>query len=370
MNVLLGSHPTTAAIELTVVIPSFDERENVGPLLERLEAALDGVEWEAVWVDDDSMDGTAAKVRELARLNRRVRCLQRIGRRGLSTAVVEGMLTSSAPFLAVIDADLQHDERLLPEMLAILRRGEHDIVVGSRYAGGGGVGNWNERRASASRLATRLSRLVISSELADPMSGFFMITRPAFEATVRRLSGQGFKILLDLFASTPRPFRFKELPYTFRNRMYGESKLDALVMWEYLMLLLDKLLGGVVPVRFVLFGVVGSTGVLVHLIALRLSLVLLSFPAAQAVATVVAMTGNFILNNVLTYRDRRLRGWRFLRGLLSFYAVCGLGALAGVGVASAAFARNYNWWVSGLAGAAIGVVWNYVVSSLVTWGRK
>jgi dolichol-phosphate mannosyltransferase len=202
------------------------------------------------------------------------------------------------------------------------------------------------------------------------MSGFFMLTRPAFDAAVRRLSGQGFKILLDILASAPWPYRVKELPYTFRNRLHGESKLDSLVMWEYLMLLLDKMTRGVVPTRFVLFACVGTLGLFVHLATLRLGLLAFGFTTAQSIAAGVAMTGNFTLNNVLTYRDKRLRGRKFLKGLMSFYAICGMGAVAGVGVASAVFAQKYAWWVSGLSGAAVGVVWNYTVSSIFTWGRK
>ena len=359
----------TSAIELAVIVPSFNEYDNVEPMIQRLGTALSGIEWEVIYVDDDSPDGTATKVRELAQVNRRVRCVQRIGRRGLSTAVIEGILASSATYFAVIDADLQHDERLLPKMLGILSGGAVDIVVGSRYVAGGGIGEWQKDRAVMSRFATRLARLVLTADLSDPMSGFFMLTRPAFESAVRRLSGQGFKILLDLFASTPTPYRFKELPYVFGQRLHGESKLDTFVMWEYLMLLLEKLIGQFVPVRFVLFAAVGASGVIVHLATLRLSLTVVEFPIAQTIATLVAMTSNFLLNNILTYRDKRLHGTRLVTGLLSFYAVCGIGAVANVGIASAAFAHNYAWWVSGLAGAAVGVVWNYAVSSVFTWRK-
>jgi dolichol-phosphate mannosyltransferase len=306
----------------------------------------------------------------LARDHPRVRCLHRIGRRGLATAVIEGMLASSAPYLAVIDADLQHDVRLLPRMLATLKQEELDIVVGSRHLAGGGMGNWDHRRVAISAVAARLARLVVAADLSDPMSGFFVLSRPAFEGAVRRLSGQGFKILLDLFASTPIAFRFKEVPYVFAQRQHGESKLDSFVIWEYLMLLADKLVGDYVPARFISFAAIGGLGVGVHFAALYLGLKLVSFPVAQAVATVVAMTSNFALNNLLTYRDRRLSGRRFVTGLLSFYGVCGLGAVANVGIASAAFADHYTWWVSGLAGAAVGVVWNYAVSSVLTWKRK
>ena len=356
--------------ELTIVVPTFNERDNVELLIARLDAALRGIEWEVLYVDDDSPDGTAAKVRELAQTDPRIRCLQRIGRRGLSTAVIEGMLASSAPYLAVIDADLQHDESLLPQMLAAIKAEDLDVVIGSRHVAGGGVGDWDRRRVTISGFAARLARLIIAAELTDPMSGFFMLSRPAFERAVRRLSGQGFKILLDLFASTPVAYRFKEIPYVFSQRQHGESKLDSLAIWEYLMLLLDKLFGRYVPVRFLSFAAIGGSGVVVHFLTLYFALKAVEFPVAQALATVVAMTSNFVLNNMLTYRDRRLVGRRFLTGLGSFYAVCSLGAVANVGIASAAFAHHYTWWLSGLAGAAVGVVWNYAVSSIFTWRRK
>jgi dolichol-phosphate mannosyltransferase len=218
----------------------------------------------------------------------------------LSTAVIEGMLASTAPYLAVIDADLQHDEKLLPQMLAALKSDDLDIVIGSRYVLGGAIGTWDKRRAGMSAIATRLARLVVSAQIADPMSGFFMLHRPAFERAMRQLSGHGFKILLDLFASTPTPYRFKELPYVFGERLRGESKLDGLVVWEHLMLLLSKQIGRWVPVRFALFTVVGGTGIIVHLATLRLALISLSFPLAQTAATISAMTSNFLLNNILT----------------------------------------------------------------------
>ncbi len=368
--VALASPPAKSGIELTVVAPTFNEQDNVEILVARLDAALGGIEWEVVFVDDDLPDGTADRVRALARNDPRVRCLQRIGRRGLATAVIEGMLASSAPYLAVIDADLQHDETVLPQMLASIKAEDLDIVIGSRHAAGGSIGDWDRRRATISNVAAWLARLVVAADLTDPMSGFFMMARPAFERSVRRLSGQGFKILLDLFASTPVAFRFREVPYVFGQRQHGESKLDSFVVWEYLMLLTDKLVGRFVPARFIFFAVIGGLGVVVHFTTLYLGLKLVAFPAAQAIATFVAMTSNFVLNNMLTYRDRRLSGWRFVTGLVSFYAVCSLGAVANVGIASAAFAEHYTWWAAGLAGVAVGVVWNYAVSSVFTWRRK
>ena len=363
----------TAAIpELAIVIPTLNERENVPAILDLLATALAGIAWEVIFVDDDSRDGTASVVRDIARYDIHVRCVQRIGRRGLSTACIEGALASAAPYIAVMDADLQHDERLLPRMLQTLRSGAYDLAVGSRYVEGGGATGLTGRRIGLSTLATRLSRIVCKAEIADPMSGFFMMRRDFFEDAVRRLSGQGFKILLDLLASSPRPVRLIELPYEFRPRRFGESKLDTLVAWEFGMLIADKLVGHLIPVRFALFAFIGLLGLFIHLIVLGLSLRAagLGFTAAQTAATLVAMTSNFFLNNLFTYRDQRLKGWRALRGLLSFYAICGLGAVANVGIASYAFAQDQVWWLAGIAGVAVGSVWNYAVSSVFTWRRR
>lgn len=358
-----------AAPELTIVIPVLNEADNVAPLVERLTRALAGIRWEAIFVDDDSPDGTADVVRALARLQSNIRCVQRLGRRGLASACIDGILSSAAPYIAVMDGDLQHDEMLLPQMLAKIRAERLDVVVASRYTDAGSVGDWQRSRVVISDVAGRLSRLVVKADLTDPMSGFFMVERNAFAAAMRSLTGQGFKILLDLFASSPRPLAFAEVPLSFRQRLHGESKLDTLVAWEYLMLVLQKLVGPAVPVRFLLFSLIGALGVGTHLLTLWFGthMLAIAFPLAQAVATVVAMTGNFLLNNLFTYRDRRLRGRRLVTGLISFYAVCGAGGAANVGVAAYVAGGHHSWWLAGLAGAAVSVVWNYAMSSIFTW---
>ncbi len=363
----------TGVAELTVIIPTLNESGNVAPLIERLERVLVGISWEATFVDDDSLDGTREAIRALARRDPRVRVLHRIGRRGLASAYIEGALASSAPYIAVLDADRQHDERLIPEMLRLLRSEPLDIVIGSRYTAGGGLGSLSASRVRISDFATKLSRRILRADIADPMSGFFMIRREAFDSAVRNLSGIGFKILMDLFASSPQPLRFKELAYEFRTRVYGDSKLDTLVVWEYVMLVGDKLVGHIIPVRFLSFALVGGIGLVIHLSVLWTSLRLLGFPfeLSQAAATLIAMVCNFSLNNVLTYRDLRLRGWAFLRGLLSFFLVCAAGAVANVGVGTVLFDQiALPWWAAGVAGAVVGAVWNYAVSGVFTWRRR
>jgi dolichol-phosphate mannosyltransferase len=356
-------------VELSVIVPTFNESGNVAELVHRLETALAGIRWEVIFVDDDSPDGTADEVRSLAQMKSTVRCIHRIGRRGLSRAVIEGMLASSAPYLAVMDADLQHDESILPRMIETLRERSLDVVVGSRYCMGGGIGAWDAKRAAMSRFATNLSRMIVKADLSDPMSGYFVIRREVLDCVVRRLSGEGYKILLDVFASSPVPLKFAEVPYTFRERKHGESKLDSAVVWEYLMLIVDKKIGHIVPARFALFSLVGLSGVLVHFAVLSalFKVAVLSFVVSQTAATFVAMTTNFFLNNFLTYRDRRLRGIRLFGGLLSFYLICSIGVIGNVGVARFVFEHEHGWILAGLAGVVVGVVWNYVASAMFTW---
>lgn len=369
-----ASVPTAAPVppaELTIVVPTFNERGNVERLVQLLDACLVGIAWEVIVVDDDSPDGTAALVRTLGRRDGRIRCLQRLGRRGLSSACIEGMLASTAPFVAVMDADLQHDETLLPRMLDILRGGDADLVVGSRYIGTTEVPGWNERRRLISRAATRLGRQALHVELSDPMSGFFMLRREALERSVRQLSGIGFKLLLDIVVSAEMPLRVRELPYRFRPRNVGESKLDARVGIDFILMLIDKLIGVLIPPRFVLFGFVGGLGLFVHLAVLWLVFRFLdeSFVAGQTAATLTAMTFNYALNNELTYRDRRLRGRDWLRGLLVFVLACSIGAAANVGVAAQLYVGHTPWFLSAIAGVVVGAVWNYAVTALYVWKR-
>jgi dolichol-phosphate mannosyltransferase len=360
-------------IELAIVIPTFNERENIRPLLLRLEAALSGIGWEVIFVDDDSPDGTADLVRHEARQNAKVRVLHRIGRRGLASACVEGVLSSSTSYFAIMDADMQHDEKLLPRMLERLKEEGLDVVIGSRYVEGGSVAGWNDKRRLVSRVSGRAARLVMkNARLEDPMSGFFIMRREVFDRVVHNLSQLGFKILLDLFASAPQPLRFAELPYHFREREHGESKLDSMAAWEYGMLLADKLFGRFMPPRLLLFGAIGGLGLLVHMAVLAVALTAgLAFAIAQTIAVFTAMTFNFTLNNLITYRDQRLQGLAWLQGIISFYLICSIGAVANVGIATLIYHEDSVWWLAGLAGALVGAVWNYVLTAFYTWkGRQ
>jgi dolichol-phosphate mannosyltransferase len=357
---------------LSVVVPTFNERDNVTALYRKLETTLRDVAWEVVFVDDNSPDGTWDVVRALARRDSRVRCVRRIGRRGLSGACIEGILASSAPFAAVMDADLQHDETQLPKMLALLQSGEAELVIGSRYIEGGSADSFNRQRAGASALATEVAKRVLGVRVADPMSGFFMIRRDRFEQLAPQLSVQGFKILLDVIATAHGELRAVEVPYTFGARLHGESKLDSMVALDFLGLVLAKFTHDVISLRFLLFAMVGGIGLFVHLGTLFVALRILEFPfpEAQAAGAFIAMTSNFILNNFLTYRDQRLKGFAILRGLLAFYLVCSVGLFANVGVAFSVYDQEPIWWLAGAAGALMGVVWNYAMSGLFVWRKR
>jgi len=204
------------------------------------------------------------------------------------------------------------------------------------------------------------------------MSGFFAIRRDILLEAAPRLSSVGYKILLDLVASAPRPLRVAEVGYTFGVRHSGTSKLDQMVALEYLELLLDKTVGRFVPVKLIQFGAVGMIGVAVHLLLLDALLTFAGAPFAwaQAGAVIGAMTFNFALNNRFTYRDRQLKGWAWVTGLLSFWLVCSFGAVANVGIGALVYAQLPQWWVAGIAGAVVGSVWNYVASGWLTWARR
>lgn len=359
----------TGVPELSIVVPTFNESGNVVPFVKNIGRILEDQDWEIIFVDDDSPDGTYDVAKNLARTDTRIRCIRRIGRRGLSTAVIEGILSSSSKYVAVMDGDLQHDESLLPDMLRELESDRADVVIASRYIGDGHAQGLDGRRRHAkSKLGNWLARQLLKVTITDPMSGFFMMPRVVFENNVRSLSGEGFKVLLDFLTSTNQSLRVIELPIAFRERHSGESKLETSVEIAFAKMLLDKTIGRFIPTRFLMFMLVGGSGVFIHLAVLKLAISSGGpFALSQGLAAVSAMTSNFLLNNAITYADRRLRGWSLVRGMLSFFAICSVGLLGNVGVANALFSQQTSWWLSGLVGAVVGAVWNYSASAVYTW---
>lgn len=368
-------------LDLAIILPTLNERGNLAPLVERIESALGEQGWEVLIVDDDSKDGTADEARAIALNDARVRVIQRIGRRGLASAAIEGFCATAAPFVAVMDADHQHDPELLPKMLADLQSGDVDICVASRFASGASTDDWAEpEREKLSGMANTMARRLTGVELTDPMSGYFMLPTATARALVPRLSGIGFKILLDLLATAPRtlgaPMKVREFPLNFAARREGVSKLDRAIAFDFLAGLYDKTLGRIIPTRFALFGTVGALGVIVHMAVLASVLLVLEesftrpFSLAQSIAVLTAMSFNFWLNNWLTYRDKRLIGLgAVLRGWVGFCVTCAVGGFANVAVATLLEANGVFWAFAALCGILIGSVWNFALSSRFVWGR-
>lgn len=371
----------TRPLQLAVVLPTLNERANLHPLVERLDAALAGIAWEAIIVDDNSPDGTADEARAISLRDPRIRVIQRINRRGLASAAIEGMLATAAPIVAVMDADHQHDPRLLPDMLAALEGGECDIAVASRFAEGASTEAWGRPdRVKASGIANALARKLTGVQLSDPMSGYFMLRAATLRADAHRLSGVGFKILLDILATVDAPLRVREFPLSFAARAAGESKLDRTIVFEFLVGLYDRWLGRIVPTRFALFGTIGAAGVLVHMSVLAVFLTIFggtfkghlisAFELGQTTAALVAMTFNFVLNNALTYADKRLTGFLpLLRGWAKFGLTCSVGLLANVGVAAVLVRFGVHEYPAAITGIVVGSVWNFALSSKFVWGR-
>lgn len=359
--------------QVAIIVPVLNEADNIEPFVEELSRSLSNYDWEVIFVDDTSNDGTQEAIGRLAAAKSNVRLLQRFGRHGLASACIEGMCSTCAPFLAVMDADLQHDPALLPGMASILESKRYNLVIGSRYMQGSDTGEWSKCRKRCSRAATLASQFVLGrKEIADPMSGYFMVDRELFLANVQGLCGKGFELLLDLLSTAKNSVRPVELPYCFRTRVRGTSKLCVSVVLEFLILLLDKTFGRLIPYRFLLFVMMGSAGAVFHLLILGLLLyrIGVGFAIAQGTASSVAMVVNFALNNMFTHPNRKLVGISFLKGFSMFMLVCAIGVFANIQVANYFFEQGIVWWLCGLLGALIGAVWNYAVTSTLVWRRR
>jgi dolichol-phosphate mannosyltransferase len=345
--------PITAAMEepramsglcIAVPITRADAAARVG-------ARLGGVtDWEVILVDDAPGDVPAT--------DPRVRRIARVGRNGLTQTCLVAMLASGARHVALADAEA-FDPPLLAAMLDQLRNGGADLVVATRRRASGGA-----LRHAVRTILSTVTRWALSTDMGDPASGVFMIRRDALEKLAPSLSPLGHQVLLDLVATARGRLRIAELPAAEDGARRSELRLAV----ELLALMLAKLTGDAVSIRFLLFCFVGLSGVAVHLALLDLVLLLgARFVVAQTAATIGAMIWNFSLNNIITYGDRRLTGWAYVTGLIRFMVICGIGAVSNIGVATFIYAQDSTWWIAGLGGAVMGAVWNYAVSAVFVW---
>lgn len=354
---------------VSLVICTLDESASIAAVLDQASKGLEGLNHEIIVVDDSADDRTAAVVLECARRDPRIRLLRRTGVRGLASACIAGWDIARGDILGVMDGDGQHDATLLARMVDTLSQDGADIVVASRFRADTELGLSGFRRL-LSVCGVGLSRGVVGSGCSDPLAGFFFQTRAWFEAARPSLTGIGFKILVDILACGGREPRVAELSTKLGTRIGGVSKLDLRISLELVAQLVATATRGLVPARFVMFGCVGATGLLVHMAMLMLlrSTGLSPFWLAQAVATMVAMASNFTLNNLVTFRDLRLRGLAWWSGLARFIAACASGALISETVAVAASQFQTNWLLAGALGACTAAVWNYWSASRAAWG--
>ena len=360
---------------LSLILPTFNEAENLPVLLPKLEEVLKNIPHEIIIVDDDSPDGTSRIAKELAEHISDLHVIRRIGRRGLSSAVVEGFLAAKGDVLAVMDADGQHDLTLIPKLYDAVHGGGN-VAIGSRYVEGGSVGKWDERRYMLSRIATGMAVRLCKVEVRDPMSGFFALDRRTFEATLPRLNPKGFKILLDFLVHVPKGTTAKEIPFTFGTRLHGESKLSRRVQIEFLEYLYDVTFGKYIPLTFVKYCIVGTLGIVVHVSMYELlssifrdasGLSLYGFSLSVIGAIETAIIFNFLLNNVWTFAHIKLKGFKMLQGFITFNLACAVGALANYATSAFLFSQGITDLLAVILGAFVGVFWNYTINRLMTW---
>lgn len=358
-----------AETRISVIIPTYNERHNLAPLISRIETALSGLDWEVIFVDDNSKDGTHEEAFRISQVHSRVRLILRLSDRGLARSSIQGMLSAKGNYLCIMDGDGQHDPKYIPQMIDRLQADQLDIISASRkldeISGSQSLSRWRTRM---SRVGNFFSSRVIGRVLNDPLTGFFLMKREAFMALAPGLSDPGFKLLLDILSSNHR-LKHAELPFNFGTRMSGDSKLDSYVAWQFGTFLVSKATGSLIPAKLVSFILVGFTGLAVHFCGLYAGLFMgLSFKVAQTLATLIAATTNFAFNNLLTFRDRRLRGIGMLWGYLKYLLASAFGIAANISVAVLTYERfGHLVVISTLAGIAIDTLWKFVISNRMIW---
>ncbi|MEB3332838.1 MAG: glycosyltransferase family 2 protein [Synechococcaceae cyanobacterium] len=356
---------------MTVVLPTFNERENIEPIVRELLPLRERFDLEILFVDDDSADGTAEVVRRLAHRHDSVRLICRVGRAGLSSAIKEGILDSTGDLVVVMDCDGQHEPAAVERGVEALLQGNLDLVIGSRFHPQSEIQGLSQRRERHSTWANSVARFSLPHyrQLTDYMSGFFVLRPAAALALVRRVDVNGFKFLYELLAISAGRLRCGEIPLTFQPRMAGDSKLDLAIVWDLGVSILHTLLLRSLPRRAISFALVGLSGVVVQLLINHLLVSLgLAFNRALPAAVIGAATSNYLINNALTFRFQRLQGAALVRGLLKFLVVASLPVLANVGVASTFFRYvSHDMVLAQLAGILVVFVWNYAASSRLVW---
>ncbi len=354
---------------LSLVIPTYNEAENLPILIDRLCSVLSLIDYELIVVDDDSPDGTWRLAETMAADNSRIRSLRRIGERGLSSAVMLGMSTAEGSVIAVIDADLQHDPRVLPEMIKPILADRADIVVASREVEGGSYGDFTTSRRTLSVAGAALARTLTGTPVSDPMSGYFAVSRAHMERVAPKVNPRGFKILLEFLARGDRP-RVAEIGYEFGLRQHGETKLTTSVAFSYLLSLIGLFTGRLLSATMTAYLLVGLFGVLVQFGALGIATTA-GITFAAALAMEISVLSNYWMNNRFTFAPERRRGARFISGLVPFHLVAAHGLLIQIGLVTTATGTTSGLGEGPLgyrlAGIALATAGNFALNRHLTW---
>ena len=361
---------------ISIIIPTFNEVKNIKDLIVHLMLLLINFDYEIIVVDDDSPDGTAEEINQLMKTNKKIHLINRIGRSGLSSAIKEGLIFAKGEYSVVLDGDGQHDPNCVLEMIGEIKKSKFDIIVGSRFLKKSKLTGLSEERSLSSKLANKIARISLPkkySNLTDYLSGCFCLKNKKTNNLVRRIEINGFKFLYELLAISKGNLLIKEIPLFFKERNYGQSKLDLAVVWDFLISILHNFGFRILPRRAISFGLVGISGVFVQLLITLIltKIILLDFKSALPFSVVCAASSNFLINNMLTFRTNRLRNFALIRGLLKFLLVASLPVIANVGIASAVYLYiSTDTLIAQLAGIAIVYAWNYLASSLFVWNNS
>jgi dolichol-phosphate mannosyltransferase len=366
-----------AIVDLSLVLPTYNEGKNIVPMLEQLIPVLDGVahlQYEIIVVDDDSPDRTWEKALSLAEKFPQVRVVRRQGERGLSTAVIRGWQAARGRFLGVMDADLQHPPEVAANVAREMMRGA-DLAIASRHVEGGGVSDWSLVRRVISRGAQMIGYMLLHEvigRITDPMSGFFMIRRTALQG--RKLSPLGYKILIEVLGRGQVGW-ISEVPYTFRERSEGSSKLTNQIYLQYFQHLLRLRLFLVHESKFVRFCVVGCSGVIIDMSLLFVfsdpKMLGWGLTRSKLLAAEAALLNNFIWNDLWTFgsvsKHQSTMGHRVKR-FLKFNAICSLGIFLNVVILNIEFNWfHMNRYIANLVAIGLVTLWNYKSNKEFSW---
>jgi len=351
---------------VTIVVPTYNEAENIGRLIREITKSMENSgykdNFEILVVDDDSPDGTCLEVRRLAEKDRRIRCLLRRNKKGLATAILRGIHWARGEYVVVMDADFQHPPEVVPKLVETAIRTGADIVVASRYTRGGGVSGWSRLRLLMSKTAILIARILVpgARSTSDPMSGFFLVRKSVVEE--EKLNPRGYKILMEMLEKLSYS-KVVDVPYVFRNRLAGKSKLGARTIIDFLIHALQ-----LSPMTR--FATIGLLGALANLIVMSLLLILGVNKYLASLAGIEAgILFNFVFHEAWTFKTKLKGNWK--ERLVKYH-------LASAGGTSTTFLTmalltslaGFSAVAAQAAGIAAGFALNYALSLTKIWSRK